>query len=281
VATEKRERQRANRQQRYEQESRDFKRHTRTRRAVIAVVAIVGGVALVLLIAWFFNRSDDDEPTTTTSVAATSTSDGATSTSAGPSTSAADAAGFSYGTGECPPAEGVTAPVTSFADAPQQCIDPAAEYSARFVTDRGDIIVRLDAASQPGTVNNFVTLARSGYYDDTLLFRTNTSIGIVQGGGRDNQANPGYQIPDEGTGFTYQAGQLAMARTQAPNSAGGQWFFTVNDASSGLDTQGTYVVFGEVTEGLDVLEEVLALAGPDGDTPTEDVVLETVEVTES
>ena len=72
-----------------------------------------------------------------------------------------------------------------------------------------------------------------------------------------------------------------MARTQAPNSAGGQWFFTVNDAAAALDAQGTYVVFGQVTEGLDVLEDVLALAGSDGDTPTEDVVLETVEITES
>ncbi len=260
MATEKRERQRANRQLRNEQVVRVDKRRTRTRRLVIGVVAVVGGVALVLLLAWLVNRGgDDDAPATTTTV---------------------PAAGFAYGTGECPPEE-VAEPVTSFAAAPQLCIDPAATYSARFVTDRGDIVVELDAADVPGTVNNFVTLARYGYYDDTLLFRTNTSIGIVQGGGQDNLASPGYEIPDEDDGFTYTAGQLAMARTAAPNSSGGQWFFTVNDAAAALDAQGTYVVFGQVTEGLDVLEDVLALAGDDGDTPTEDVVLETVEITET
>ncbi len=261
MATEKRERQRANRQLRNEQDVRVDRRRTRTRRIVIGVVAVVGGVAVVLLLAWLVNRGGDDDtpPATTTTV---------------------PAAGFTYGTGECPPEE-VAEPVTSFAAAPQLCIDPAATYSARFVTDRGDIVVELDAAEVPGTVNNFVTLARYGYYDETLLFRTNTSIGIVQGGGQDNLASPGYEIPDEEDGFTYTAGLLAMARTQAPNSAGGQWFFTVNDAAAALDAQGTYVVFGQVTEGLDVLEDVLALAGSDGDTPTEDVVLETVEITES
>jgi len=284
VATEKRERQRANRQLRYEQETRVHQRQTRTRRAVIVVVAIVGGVGLVLLLAWFFNRSNDDEtPATTTPPASSTTAGSGTSTTAGSgtATTVAGGAGFAFGTGECPPADGASEPVTSFTDAPQQCIDPAATYSARFVTDRGDIVVDLDAAEVPGTVNNFVTLARSGYYDDTLLFRTDPSIGIVQGGGRDNSASPGYEIPDEAGGFTYGAGQLAMARTAQPNSAGGQWFFTVNDASSALDAQGTYVVFGRVTEGMDVLEEVLALAEPGTDTPSEAVALQTVEITES
>lgn len=259
MATEKRERQRANRQLRYEQETRLDKRRSRTRRVVIGVVALVGGVGLVLLLAWLVNRGDDDAAPVTTTTAAP--------------------AGFAYGSGACPPEE-VTEPVTSFEDAPQLCIDPAATYAARFVTDRGDIVVELDAAAVPGTVNNFVTLARYGYYDDTLLFRTDPSIGIVQGGGSDNSASPGYEIPDEAAGFTYEPGQLAMARTAQPDSAGGQWFFTVTDAASALDAQGTYVVFGQVTEGLEVLEEVLAFAEPGTDTPSEDVVLETVEVTE-
>ena len=150
------------------------------------------------------------------------------------------------------------------------------------MTDRGDIVVDLATADVPGTVNNFVTLARYGYYDDTRIFRTNTSIDIVQGGGLSNSDSPGYEIPDEGSGYTYQAGQLAMARTAEPNSSGGQWFFTVTDKGAPtLDSYGTYVIFGEVTEGLDIAAEILALAGEDGDTPTEDVVLERVEITEA
>ncbi|MGI9028615.1 MAG: peptidylprolyl isomerase [Ilumatobacteraceae bacterium] len=287
MATEKRERQRANRQLRYEMEVRDDKRRSRTRRAVIGVIAVVGGVALVLLLAWAVGRGgDDDTPspvTTPPTVAPGSTPDSTTatdSTAASASTGTA-AAGFAYGTGACPPAE-VTEPTREFTDAPQLCIDPAATYSAEFVTDRGSIVVELDTATVPGTVNNFVTLARYGYYDDTLLFRTDTSIGIIQGGGRSNTDSPGYEIPDEADGFTYEVGQLAMARTAAPNSAGGQWFFNVTDAASALDAQGTYVVFGQVTEGLAILEEILALAGgADGQTPTEEVVLETVEISES
>jgi cyclophilin family peptidyl-prolyl cis-trans isomerase len=72
-----------------------------------------------------------------------------------------------------------------------------------------------------------------------------------------------------------------MARTAEPNSAGGQWFFVTGPNGSNLDAQGTYVVFGEVTEGLDVAQAILALSGPDGQTPTREVTLETVEITET
>ena len=273
MATEKRQRQKANRQLKYEQQVRDVRRRSVIRRVVIATVAVVGGVGLVLVIAWAVNRdSDDNDATSATTLPPVTT--------AAPGTTAA-LTEFAYGTGACPPAE-VPEPVRSFEDAPELCIDPAATYTARFVTDRGDIVVDLDTTEVPGTVNNFVTLARYGYYDDTLLFRADPSIGIVQGGGQTNTDTPGYEIPDEANGFTYETGQLAMARTAAPNSAGGQWFFVVNDAAAALDAQGTYVVFGQVTEGLDVLEGVLALAGgADGQTPTEDVILETVEITET
>jgi cyclophilin family peptidyl-prolyl cis-trans isomerase len=188
---------------------------------------------------------------------------------------------FAYGTGECPP-ENVAEPVRSFSAAPQQCIDPGATYTATFRTSEGDIVVDLNTAEVPGTVNNFVTLARYGYYDDTLIFRADPSIDIIQGGGRSNTDSPGYEIPDEANGFTYRAGQLAMARTQAPNSAGGQWFFVTGPNAAALDAQGTYVVFGEITEGLDVAQGILALAGgDDGQTPTREVALETVEITEA
>ncbi len=166
---------------------------------------------------------------------------------------------FTYGTGECPPADGVAEPVKTFTDPPQLCIDPATSYTATFVTDRGDIVVDLDTTHSPGTVNNFVTLARSGYYDDTTIFRTNTSIDIIQGGGLQNTDSPGYEIPDEGTGYEYPPGVLAMARTAAPDSAGGQWFFTTGADSASLSGAGTYVVFGAVTSGSDIAAEINAL----------------------
>ncbi len=198
MATEKRERQRANRQLKNEQQVKQQKRSKLTRRILIGLGAAIGGVALVFFLAWAFGPDDEDD---------------------------AASVDFDFGTGECPP-DDVTEPVREFEDAPQLCIDPEADYTARFVTDRGDIVVDLATADVPGTVNNFVTLANYRFYDDTLIFRTDPSIDIIQGGGRSNTDELGYTIPDEGSGFTYPPGLIAMANTGAPNSAGAQWFFT-------------------------------------------------------
>jgi cyclophilin family peptidyl-prolyl cis-trans isomerase len=107
-----------------------------------------------------------------------------------------------------------------------------------------------------------VQLAGWGYYDGTQLFRTDTSIGIIQGGSPHTEdasdPGPGFTIPDEGSGFTYQPGQIVMARGSGANSASAQFFFTVDDKASQLNGQGTYVVFGTVSEGLDVLQKILA-----------------------
>ena len=140
-----------------------------------------------------------------------------------------------------------------------------------FDTTRGVVRVALDVTNTPGTVNSFVNLARFGYYDDTLIHRSAPSIGIVQGGSpKTNSAadpGPGYTLWDEGTGFTYRPGQLVMARTPQPNSAGAQYFFAITPDAGLLDGQGTYVVFGDVLEGLDVLEEILASHADDPENP--------------
>jgi cyclophilin family peptidyl-prolyl cis-trans isomerase len=283
VGTEKRERQRANRQLKYEQQVKQQRRSKLTRRIAIGVAAAVGGVGLVLLLAWAFGSdSDDDTPTVSDStVPATVTASTAPEAPDTTTATSAEPAAFAYGTGECPPEE-VSEPVREFTAAPRLCIDPAADYTARFVTDRGDIVVDLATDDVPGTVNNFVTLANYRFYDDTLIFRTDPSIDIIQGGGRSNTDQLGYTIPDEGSGYTYPPGMIAMANTGQPNSAGAQWFFTLGPNSAQLDALGSYVVFGEIVEGMDVAESILALA-PDGggDTPTEEVVLERVEITQT
>jgi cyclophilin family peptidyl-prolyl cis-trans isomerase len=283
VGTEKRDRQRANRQLKYQQLAKEEQRRRLSRRIVIGVVAVVGGVGLVLGVAALTGAGGDDDDTAPSSLPVATgpaTTTGSTTPGTASPTSIAPAA-FTYGAGACPPRRGVSEPVRSFDAAPQECIDPAKTYTATFHTSEGDIVVDLDTAATPGTVNNFVTLARYGYYDDTLIFRTDPSIDIIQGGGRTNTDTPGYEIPDEKNGFTYQAGQLAMARTGAPNSAGGQWFFVAGPKASSLDAQGTYVVFGEVSEGLDVVKNILGLASDDGQTPTREVTLDSVEITET
>ncbi|CAB5027287.1 unannotated protein [freshwater metagenome] len=133
-------------------------------------------------------------------------------------------------------------------------------------------------------MNNFVTLARYKYYDGTVIFRTDTSIDIIQGGGLTNTDAPGYTIADEGTGYKYVEGDLAMARTGEPNSAGGQWFFVAGPKASALDGQGTYVNFAKVTSGLDVVKNILALSsgsGALGGVPSRNVIINSVTITES
>jgi cyclophilin family peptidyl-prolyl cis-trans isomerase len=190
----------------------------------------------------------------------------------------APAAGFEYGSGACPPEE-ITEPVRQFDVAPQLCIDPTLSYEATFVTSEGAITVALDTVNTPGTTNNFVVLARYRYYDDTPIFRADPRSGLFQGGGADRESSPGYRIPDEGSGYTYRPGTLAMARTPEPHSAGGQWFFTTSESASYLDDYGTFVVFGFITEGLDVAQAITALGDADG-VPSREVTLETVVITE-
>lgn len=200
----------------------------------------------------------------------------------------------------CPTADSPR--TTTFTEPPPECIDPAAQYTAIFTTSEGVVTVELDSAQMPSTVNNFIVLARYGYYDDTALFRTDPSIDIIQGGSPTTNApgdpGPGYTIPDEGGEFvtdqesgqyvgpfTYTPGDLVMARSAGPDSSGAQFFFAAGPDTALLDSQGTYLNFGTTVEGLDVLEAILALHVDDptsalGGGPSRAVVIESVEIIE-
>lgn len=183
---------------------------------------------------------------------------------------------FEYGEGDCPAPDGSSDPVLKFDGPPPLCIDPDRSYAAVFDTSEGTVRFELDAAGTPGTVNNFVTLSRWGYYDDTLLFRTDPSIDIIQGGSptanSPGDPGPGYTIRDEPPlsidpdtrqlvgPYRYEPGQIVMARGPGPDSAGAQFFFTTGPNAALLDNQGVYVVFGTTDEaGLEVLQSIIAL----------------------
>ena len=143
------------------------------------------------------------------------------------------------------------------------CLDASKQYTAVFDTTAGEMRIALDMVNTPNTANNFAVLARYHYYDDTLLFRTDPGIGIIQGGAPHtndwSDPGPGYTIPDEGSGFTYEPGQIVMARTAQPNSASAQFFFAVDENTALLNNQGTYVVFGQMdNDSLTVAEAILA-----------------------
>jgi cyclophilin family peptidyl-prolyl cis-trans isomerase len=282
-----------NRQQRLEELAKQAKR-TKTKRWGLWIgIGVPVVLALLFLLAKVADRGKGDTTSASTTVVPTSVLDTTTSVDPNASTTVAPSttvdpnattttlAPFAYGKGGCPAADGSSVKQSTFSQPFKMCIDPAKKYSAKIVTSQGEIDVDLNAANVPGTVNNFVTLARFHYYDNTSIFRTDPSLDIIQGGGKSNQDTPGYSIPDEKNGFTYAEGDLVMARTQDANSGGAQWFFVAGPKASSLDSQGTYVTFGKVTSGLDVVKAVLALAGEDGQTPTAPVTVTSIRIIES
>jgi cyclophilin family peptidyl-prolyl cis-trans isomerase len=284
VGSEKRERQRQGRQARLAAEQAAQQRRQRFRTARnFGIIIVVIIIALFVLSRY---NSDDKQATSTSSSGAPSTT---------PTTGSAAPAAFTYGTGACPNLDGSSPRTIDFTQAPQQCIDPTKTYTATFDTTAGKVVVKLDTTTTPGTANNFVVLARYHYYDNTRLFRTAQSIGIIQGGSpHDNTASdqgPGYNLPDEGfdyaaingTGgpYKYALGDLIMARTPAPNGASAQFFFGASDNVQNLNSQGVYVKFGSATEGVDVLQKILASAPQDESPPNPPVTINTVTITES
>ncbi len=162
----------------------------------------------------------------------------------------------------CPPQTGPVIRVSRFSHLPGECLNRSLEYTALFETTMGDIVVRLDNRPYV-TTNAFLVLARYLYYDGSALFRTEPSQGIIQGGApnsnRVDDPGPGFIIPDEtGRTFEYGAGKLLMARNANDNSANGQFIFGATENSARLEGSGN-VVFGDVIEGLEILERILSL----------------------
>ena len=166
----------------------------------------------------------------------------------------------------CPPPEGAAERVTEFAEAPPMCIDPAKTYTAVLDTSMGSMTIALDAAKAPKTVNNFVVLARYRYYEGIIFHRIINTF-MCQGGDPTGtgRGGPGYRFDDE-----LPAG---------PNTNGSQFFLVSGGAGVGLPPQ--YSLFGQITEGLDVLDAMQQVQTDRSDRPHEDVVINSVTITES
>ena len=160
----------------------------------------------------------------------------------------------------------------------------------RLKTTMGDIVVALDAQKAPKTVANFEAYVNKGHYNGTIFHRVINGF-MIQGGGFDTQfdqkktdaplAHEGPEVAKRG-GLRNTRGTIAMARTQDPNSATAQFFINVKDndflnySSPTLQGYG-YVAFGQVTEGMDVVDKIKAVpvgrAGPYSDVPMEPIVI--------
>lgn len=133
-------------------------------------------------------------------------------------------------------------------------IDVNKQYIATLRTDKGEIVVALDAKKAPTTVNNFASLAARGFYNDTTFHRVIPGF-MAQGGDPTGTGagGPGYTIPDEANDLTHERGVISMANTGQPNSGASQFFITYAPQPH---LNGKHTVFGRVTRGMDVLEKL-------------------------
>jgi cyclophilin family peptidyl-prolyl cis-trans isomerase len=143
-------------------------------------------------------------------------------------------------------------PTKTFIKPPAMEIDPAKQYTARIETDKGTMVIKLHADKAPRTVNNFIFLARQGFYDGVIFHRVINNF-MAQGGDPTGtgRGGPGYTFDDEfGPGLRHdKPGILSMANA-GPNTNGSQ-FFVTHVPTPWLD--GKHAIFGEVIDGLDVL----------------------------
>ena len=160
----------------------------------------------------------------------------------------------------------------------------------QFETSKGAIIIALNAEKAPNTVRNFISYVESGHYDGTVFHRVIAGF-MIQGGGfdadmRQKPTNPPIEN-EANNGLKNVKGSIAMARTSAPHSASAQFFINVKDNDflnfTSESPQGWgYAVFGMVTEGLDVVSSIEAVATGNRaghqDVPLEAVVIEKASV---
>ncbi len=164
---------------------------------------------------------------------------------------------------------------------PPMTIDHNREYMATIKTNFGDIIVQLFPKDAPLAVNNFVFLARQGFYDGIKFHRVMKGF-VIQSGDPTGTGTggPGYKFADEKVTRDYVAGTLAMANA-GPNTNGSQFFITLAD----LNLLKNYTIFGIVTNGFDVVKkigDVPVTANPSGEmsVPTVDVHIDSVTIEE-
>jgi peptidyl-prolyl cis-trans isomerase B (cyclophilin B) len=157
-----------------------------------------------------------------------------------------------------------------------QEIKKMSETSAVIETKFGNITLKFFPDVAPGHVQNFIDLAKKGFYDGTTFHRVIPGF-MIQGGDPNSKnadkrthgmGGPGYTIKAEFNDRPHKRGTLSMARAQNPDSAGSQFFICVNDSPF---LNGQYTVFGEVTSGMDVVDKIVSQPRDQNDNPNERV----------
>jgi cyclophilin family peptidyl-prolyl cis-trans isomerase len=148
--------------------------------------------------------------------------------------------------------------------------------NATMQTNHGTIELELFEDDAPKTVENFVKLARDGFYDGVIFHRVIEDF-MIQGGDPTGTGTggPGYQFEDEFNDHKVVRGALAMANA-GPNTNGSQFFIVTTESAPWLD--GKHTVFGRVTSGMDVVDSIEKVDTGPNDRPREDVTIESVTV---
>jgi cyclophilin family peptidyl-prolyl cis-trans isomerase len=161
-------------------------------------------------------------------------------------------------------------------------IDAKKTYTAVMHTTMGDMTFMLLPKEAPMTVNNFVFLARDGYYNDVVFHRIVKGFMIQSGDPTGTGAGtPGYRFQDEPVTRQYVRGTLAMANA-GPNTNGSQFFVIHKD----YELKPNYTIFGYVTEGLDVLDKIASIpviknpTTGESSKPTQEVKITSIDITE-
>ncbi len=170
----------------------------------------------------------------------------------------------------------VTDTNTKKMDKPTMQLDLKKQYSAVLHTTAGDISISFDTQNTPITSNNFITLAKAGFYNDVIFHRTIPGF-MIQGGDPTGTGSggPGYQFADEYLKGKYTRGTVAMANA-GPNTNGSQFFIMHTD----YDLPNAYVIFGHVTAGLEVVDKIATAPTGPQDRPTNPVKITSVDILE-
>ena len=245
-------------------------------------------LAVVLLVS---ACGGSDEESGATAPASTSTTVPATTATTAetlpeitlPTRPPSDYAGFRAQSAACGAAAPAELTPMTFAEPEDQGLDPAQIVTATITTSCGEIVVELDPGIAPETVNSFVFLARSGYFDGSVSHRVVPEF-VIQAGDptATGREGPGYTIPDElpEPGFLYETGALAMANS-GPNTSGSQFFIVLADAP----LPNAYSYFGEVVAGFDTIDRIAAIplgqsAFGEISVPMETLYIESVTISE-
>ncbi len=168
---------------------------------------------------------------------------------------------------------------------PEMTIDPSKKYKATFQTSKGSFTVELFADTAPKTVNNFVFLAKEGFYEGVTFHRIVPGY-IIQSGDPTGtgMGSPGYQFEDElGGGRKYETGIVAMANSMKADTNGSQFFICTGENSKALNSQPNFTIFGKVIEGMDNVLKIDAVptkrdARGELSKPTEQVTIDSITI---